>query len=77
MSDAAICPASWCSEMGCGPAWEFADRIHITRSCSRHGENNWFFRSRLTDCCAMSSFAHLRFDDLGRCCPQAATAGAL
>ena len=45
---------------GCGPAWEFADRIQITRACSTHGEHSWFFRPRLADCCAMPSFARLR-----------------
>ena len=45
-------------------AWEFADRIHITEACSRHGTFTWVFRSRLTDGCAMPSFARLRFDDL-------------
>ncbi len=60
-SDAAICPASWCSDDDCGPVWEFADRNHITLSVlMKHGGKPWFFRSRLADCFAIPSFDRLR-----------------
>src|SRR3712207_8425685 len=37
------------------PAWEFADRVQITVAYSRYGVAGWLSRSRLADCCAMSS----------------------
>jgi hypothetical protein len=55
-SDAAICPASVAAANHRGPAWEFADRVHINAACSRHVGAAWLSRSRLADCCAMSSF---------------------
>src|SRR3954463_9888345 len=38
------------------PAWEFAERVQIKVAYSRYGVAAWLSRSRLTDCCAMSSF---------------------
>src|SRR3712207_2767517 len=37
------------------PAWEFADRVHINAAYSRYVVAAWLSRSRLADCCAMSS----------------------
>lgn len=46
----------------CLPVWEFADRNQIINACSGHDGYIWFFRPRLTDCCAIPSFdrLHLR-----------------
>src|ERR687893_3131347 len=38
------------------PAWEFAERVQIKVAYSRYGVAHWLSRSRLADCCAMSSF---------------------
>jgi hypothetical protein len=43
----------------CGPVWEFADRNQIINACSEHDGFIWFFRPRLTDCCAIPSFDRL------------------
>ena len=67
LSDAAICPASWCSFERCGPVWEFADRIQNISTCLKALCTSLVFRSRLTDFCAIPSFDHLpSSDDLWR-----------
>src|SRR4051794_30494189 len=38
------------------PAWEFAERVQIKVAYSKYGVAAWLSRSRLADCCAMSSF---------------------
>src|SRR3954462_6072414 len=38
------------------PAWEFAERVQIKVAYSKYGVAAWVSRSRLADCCAMSSF---------------------
>src|SRR3954452_13960168 len=38
------------------PAWEFAERVQIKVAYSKYGVAAWLYRSRLADCCAMSSF---------------------
>src|SRR4051794_5774151 len=53
--DAAICPAS-CAAIDRRPAWEFAERVQIKVAYSKYGVAAWLSRSRLADCCAMSSF---------------------
>src|SRR5947209_7052389 len=42
--------------MGRRPAWEFAERVQIKVAYSKYGVAAWLSRSRLADCCAMSSF---------------------
>src|SRR3954465_6914678 len=37
------------------PAWEFAERVQIKVAYSKYGVAAWLSRSRLADCCAMSS----------------------
>ena len=37
------------------PAWEFAERVQIKVAYSRYVVAAWLSRSRLADCCAMSS----------------------
>src|SRR3954451_17900839 len=38
------------------PAWEFAERVQIKVAYSKYGGAAWLSRSRLADCCGMSSF---------------------
>src|SRR4051794_3536164 len=57
-----------CREVGCchlsglcaaidrRTAWEFAERVQIKVAYSKYDVADWLSRSRLADCCAMSSF---------------------
>ncbi len=38
------------------PTWEFAERVQIKVAYSRYVGAAWLSRSRLADCCVMSSF---------------------
>src|SRR4051794_5744083 len=45
-----------CAAIDRRPAWEFAERVQIKVAYSKYGVAAWLSRSRLADCCAMSSF---------------------